>query len=181
VARSYYPSSLEPDGQHVFSIDGREVMVPKTHAVFAPWIGPSLQRTFNRKPIVQFDGRPMFAELAIRQLAEDAGWHARWVRPHGARASYHDLWIDTPGVQPKACIDDEPTRETLERIAARNNGLFTGCWDVFAWKGDQRLFMEAKHAAKDHLQKSQNGWLKAALDEGLDVDDFVVVEWSFLP
>jgi hypothetical protein len=49
---------------------------------------------------------------------------------------------------------------------------------VFAWRGTKILFAEAKKQRKDFLRGSQHGWLEAALDEGVPLSSFLIVEWA---
>ena len=69
----------------------------------------------------------------------------------------------------------------FDRIARRKQGR-GGRWDVFAWRRDEFLFVEAK-GPKDRIQASQRAWLDAALrmDEPLLLSSFVLVEWDFEP
>jgi hypothetical protein len=45
-------------------------------------------------------------------------------------------------------------------------------------RGTEILFAEAKKQRKDSLQRSQGGWLEAALDEGVPPSSFLIVEWD---
>jgi hypothetical protein len=65
--------------------------------------------------------------------------------------------------------------ESIRRKVGRQGG----CWDLFLWRGDAVLFLEAKRRKKDRIQSSQAAWLEAALAEGLCASDFAVVEWDF--
>ena len=58
---------------------------------------------------------------------------------------------------------------------------FAGCWDVFAWRNGTYLFAEAKHSKKDKIRETQLRWYAAALECGLSEQNFLLVEWSFMP
>jgi hypothetical protein len=49
---------------------------------------------------------------------------------------------------------------------------------VFAWRDKEILFVEAKKQGRDSLQESQHGWLEAALEEGVPLSSFLIVEWD---
>jgi len=136
-----YPAMFEPKEKLVVSL-----RLPMVRLTFQACEGAFLQHSFGNKPLVKHDGEPMFAELAIRSIMEQAGWESRWVCTFGSE---------------------------------RNHNVYSGCWDVLAWKGDRTLFIEAKHAKKDHIRATQLEWRWAALRAGLKSDDFVVAQWEF--
>ena len=47
------------------------------------------------------------------------------------------------------------------------------------WKGEQLLFLESKLHRKDHIQVTQLRWLMTALELGLSLENFVLVEWQY--
>jgi hypothetical protein len=56
-----------------------------------------------------------------------------------------------------------------------------GCWDVFAWKGagpDEVAFAESKRRGSDKLRSTQLQWLQTALEAGIPLEYFLIVEWS---
>jgi hypothetical protein len=160
-----------------------KVRLPMVSLIFKRWDGLQLKHGFGNKPLVNHDGEAMFAELAIRSMAEAVeGWSARWVCTYGSKAQgprYLTSWCDKPlGDQKEVPLDAERA-VLLAKIAKQNHDSYSGCWDVLAWKGDRTLFIEAKHAKKDHIRATQLEWRWAALRAGLKSDDFVVAQWEF--
>ena len=51
-------------------------------------------------------------------------------------------------------------------------------FDIFTWKADTVLFAESEWRGHNRIRKSQLRWHSAALDLGLSIDAFLVVEWS---
>lgn len=139
---------------------------------------------FGNKDLVLVDGRPQFAEVAILRLFEADGWHGRWVETYPYRKNPR-FWREWSGAGPMAQrhvpIATPWVDAWLREIAAANGGPFSGCWDVAAWKGDRLVFAESKKRRKDRLRGTQLRWLEAALRCGLQVEDFLVVEWSIAP
>ena len=124
----------------------------------------------------------MFVELAIRSMAEAAGWESRWVCTFGSNAKrprYLESWSDAPLRDQRHVPLDTEREVLLARIAEQNHNVYSGCWDVLAWKGKRTLFIEAKHNKVDHIQVTQLQWRWAALRAGLKADDFVVAQWEF--
>lgn len=63
----------------------------------------------------------------------------------------------------------------IDRRAASVTG--GGAWDVWAWRGDEYLFLESKqHKSTDTLRPGQLAWLEAAIDEG--VTRYAIVEYD---
>ncbi len=149
---------------------------------FNSWSGPEVERTWNKSPLVEYAGRGPFAELALLGLLEKEGWEGVWVyRANKFTATWHPVHGPVPQQ-----IPEEP-RNLYERISVRCKALCErfsvrggsgGCWDVLAWRGKEILFAEAKKQRKDFLQGSQHGWLEAALEEGVPLSSFLIVEWD---
>ena len=134
---------------------------------FQPWEGP-LPTSSWRKPIVGPPERPL-AELRVVTELEAQGWAAAWVFRPG---KFLSSW------EPR-CLASLPT-EALELHSRIGNraGKAAGCWDVFGWRSGRPLFAELKRAgSSDRIRPTQLRWLEAALEEGLSVSDFVIVEW----
>jgi len=118
------------------------------------------------KPALAFEGTTTWAEFVIVRLLERAGWDARWVRN----------W--TGGRQ--FCVDVDLQRalpagpaEAFAAVHERAPQLRgAGTWDVFAWSGEDYLFVESKQRGSDRLNANQVAWLEAALDEGFSAEQF---------
>jgi len=70
-------------------------------------------------------------------------------------------------------VQEQLLQRIYERAVAAN-----GCWDVFSWRGGEHLFAEFKGHGHDRIPDSQRRWLQAALECGLPLTSFLIVEWS---
>lgn len=165
-----------------FVLKDREIQIPKCKTSFNLWQGNPITNTFGGKPLIDVNGKPMFAELAIMHLFLEDGWDARWLESYG-RGQRNIVclaeWADLPYSQQTEClIENETIMNTLRGIAELNGGNFNGCWDVLAWKGDRIIFAESKRLKRDKIRDTQTRWLDAALRYGLKPENFLVVEWE---
>lgn len=102
---------------------------------------------------------------------ERDGWNGVWVKNWGGRS----FWSD---VQKETKLSSEAD-DLFRRIEKRVGGRGGGCWDVFAWRGDEYLFIESKqHKSSDHIRLTQKHWIESALDEGAPLSSFAIVEWD---
>lgn len=180
-----YPSLLRPNATEALTSNGRVISVPKVELRFRRWEGTPLTNTFGNKPLIDFGGQPVFAELCIYELMRLSGWQARWVETYAAGAmkpNHFTQWVDAgPGLagQQHEPITDPTMLSLLHRIAQANGNTYAGCWDVVAWQGETILFAELKSSKKDRIRPTQPRWLKAGLQEGLQPANFLLVEWDF--
>ncbi len=181
-----YPSLLRPTATETLTVAGQVLTVPKTQLQLRPWQGPQIVDAFGKKPLIDFAGRAVFAELCIYELFRLSGWDARWVEPYGAPATQPKFfieWLDVPRKQqqhhPLTMVDEEIAKR-LDAIAAQNKGSFAGCWDVMGWYENTVLFAESKRLKKDRVQSTQLAWLEASLKAGLRPENFLFVEWDFI-
>ncbi len=146
-------------------------------------MGQPLQHTFGNKPLVDFAGRPVFAELCLYELFRLSGWDARWVETYGAPATGPYLftgWLDAPLKQQQYQPHTAAwVAELLASIAVHNNGRYGGCWDVVGWHGETVVFAELKRFRKDRVQATQLAWSEAGLKAGLQPEIFLFVGWDF--
>jgi len=131
-----------------------------------------VQDTHGGKPIVDFNGTLAFAELALLRICQRAGWQGVWVDTF-RRKFRRDYWDGENNVALPS-----PQQDLLTHIYQHAN-LRSGCWDVFCWKADQLLFIEAKRQRRDKIRPSQVVWLSAALQCDIPLDSFLIVEWTF--
>jgi hypothetical protein len=148
--------------------------------------------SFGGKPAVEFEGRPMFAELAIALMAIRGGWAARWVEVYylDKKQPYYMLdWNDTRPFSQKSVLPDSSRLQLMASIDAkcasdalaerRRRNPYSGAWDVLAWNADRILFIESKHAGKDRILGNQVRWYSGAIKAGLRPENFLVVQWRF--
>jgi hypothetical protein len=165
-----------------FSINGQKVEIPKCILLFNKWTGEPVKETFGGKPIVSFDDKPMFAEIAIMTSFHNDGWDARWVETYGRRNKEPiclSEWKDDKYKnQIHTPIEDNEIAKLLADIAKINSNSYSGCWDVMAWKGHSVIFAETKRTKKDSIRVSQKNWLAAGLKYGLRPNHYLVVQWE---
>ena len=163
------PSALLPTSVEVFSLSkGNEIRVPKATPSFIRWHGDPIPNDRGKKPVLDWGGEPLFAELVILRLLQTKGWEGVWVDTYG-KARRRSLYDNV--------LLPEQAESLLKRIRIRA-GIDGGCFDVFVWKEDEIMFAESKRAGRDRFRASQLRWLDGALQSGLQVRSFLVVEWS---
>jgi hypothetical protein len=170
-------------------------MVQDVHAVFMrfpQWTGSPFMDDFGKKStaLVNVEGEHLFAELAVLRLLEKEGWKGRWVNTYSGRGEvwkYLTEWRDVPRSEQKTRpIEESEPRQLLAKVAALNKpARYAGCWDTFAWRGDDYVFLECKRTVptnKELVKKEQEDWLRSALylgDRRLSVDSFCFVQWDY--
>ena len=183
INQNTFPSTLIPDSFETHIIDGIEINIPIVHLEFKKWDGEPIANTFGGKGLIDYKGKPMFAELAIQCTALEAGWNARWVETYAMKNKvpyYFTEWSDGGlTTQLQEPITDKAQIDILELIAENNNKSYSGCWDVLVWNGRRTIFIEAKRIKKDRFRMTQDRWLSAALHAGLPSEDFMIVWWDF--
>lgn len=169
-----YPEILTPNNKEIILLpSGRQIEIPKTTPFFSLWTGEPIKDRYGNKPLLNFNGQPVFAELAILGVLQNDGWQGAWVDTYRRkyRTSCNPLnEIALPSRQ----------LELLNRLYQRA-GLRSGCWDVFCWKDDAYLFAESKWHKRDSIRDNQKQWLQSALAYGLPITSFLIVEWSVSP
>lgn len=124
----------------------------------------------------------MFAELAIHSLFRSDGWSCRWVETYAARKSqpyFFSGWDDRKlNEQTTDQLPQNHDWTVLDRIKEHREGI-SGFWDIMAWKRQCIVFAEAKNSGKDKIRGTQSAWLEAALEAGVDSDNFLIVEWKY--
>jgi hypothetical protein len=165
-----YPEQLMPETlENLHLPSGLDVQIPKTAPVFRLWSGEFTGDTYGNKPLLDIDGTPIFAELAILSLFQKDGWNGVWVDTF--RKKYRTSWGEAGVVR---LSGDE--LQLLKAIHQRA-GSASGCFDVFCWKENLVVFAESKRKSKDEIRQTQLAWLEAAMQTGLDASAFLIVEW----
>jgi hypothetical protein len=147
------------------------VDLPKTNPTFRRWSAPPPGDTFGGKTFLDFEGRPAFAELAILWSFIATGWNGVWVDSFGHR-HLRGFW-PVPGSEEIPIGQQQLLRE----ITSGTHGSGQS-WDVFCWSEARVVFAEAKMKGRDTIRATQTAFLAAALDLGLSISSFLIVEWS---
>jgi hypothetical protein len=130
---------------------------------------PASFASVPNKAALNFEGHPAWAEIVLVRLLERGGWGAAWVKNWGGLAFWRDVNdpIELPQM-PSALLQKVETM----------TGVRGGCWDVFAWRGDDVLFIESKQHRRDRLRPTQKIWLETAIGCDVPLSAFAVVEWD---
>ena len=164
--------SMYASGDEPFVLSSGEIaLVQKFRLSFREWAGKPIENTYGGKAVIDFEGEPVFAELAVLRMFEAEGWQGVWVDSFGRkyRTGIHGNALPVHLPESKEII--------IENLKVKT-GASGGCWDVFAWRGDQIRFVELKRIDKDKIRSTQIAWLEAAIDEGFPLSCFTVVEWD---
>jgi hypothetical protein len=173
-----------PSGRMIGDVAGVYLRLPR-------WEGAPFADDFGKKAagMVELDGEHLFAEIAVLRLLEREGWSGRWVNTYSAKGEvwkYLTRWDDVPRAdQRNRVIEEEDPRVVLAGVARRANKRYAGCWDVYAWRGDDFAFLQTKRGAptaKAELGAAQAEWLHTALlfgDPRVTLASFAVVHWDY--
>ena len=156
----------------IFSLSsGEQIPIQKYFLAFKKWKGVTIADTYNNKAVIDFDGEPVFAELAILRLFQKYGWDGVWVD------SYRKVYRTGLPKQVEPVVLPAERATIIDSIQGRIGGKWGGCWDVFLWKEDNVLFVESKRNKKDKIQGTQRKWLEAAIDLGY-APNLLLIEWD---
>jgi hypothetical protein len=166
--------------------------VPALFLRFPRWTGPQFVDDFGKQSagMVELDGEHLFAELAVLRLLEKEGWSGRWVNTYSGRGEvwkflteWRDVLRDEQKNRP---IEEAEPRQLLARIAGLNGrARYRGCWDTFAWRGQDFVFLQCKRTApkaNDTVKAEQESWLRSALylgDRRISLRSFCFVQWDY--
>lgn len=177
----------------ITTITGRRIDdVPAVFVRFPRWSGEPFLDDFGKKSaaMVELDGEHLFAELAVLRLLEKQGWSGRWVNTYSARGEvwkYLTEWRDVPRAEQRnRPIEEAEPRQLLAKVAGLNKPKrYAGCWDVFAWRGSDFLFLQVKRTtptARGEVSREQEEWLRSALylgDPRISLRSFCFVQWDY--
>lgn len=161
------------DGEMFSLSSGADISIKKYFLHFDQWKGAPIPNTYNGKAVIDWNGEPVFAELAVLRLFQSHGWEGVWVDSY--RRKYRN---GLPDVAEPIELPEQQ-KQLIESIRTKT-GRHGGCWDVLVWKDDQLLFVELKRSKKDRVQESQISWLEQSLLEGLETENFAFIEWVVL-
>ena len=82
VARQV-PDELHSSGStQVELISAKAIQLPCCRPIFERWTLP-VSFDFGNKPVLNYQGRSIFAELLVLRLLETHGWEGVWVSSYG--------------------------------------------------------------------------------------------------
>ncbi len=165
------PLKLTPvDPSKLVLPSGKQVKILSACISFRPWRGVPVPDSYGGKAVVTVDGRPLFAELAILAILKRQGWDGVWGDSY--RRKFRTAM---PGIGDPVSLGADQQR-IWERLC-RKSTPFSGCWDIFAWRGRALRFIELKRKGRDRIRQSQLKWLEAALSVGIALRVFQLAEW----
>jgi len=139
------PPELQPtEAMQITLPRDRAVQLPVCHPIFSPWTGTPLDFDFGGKPALKYDQEICFAELAILRILLKHDWNGVWVSAFGGH--FLNAMPKNWSLREQHVSIPEEKEAILKRIR-RTSGT-KACFDVFAWKGSDLLFCEAKHLEK---------------------------------
>jgi len=146
--------------------------IPIKYLQFKKWSGSPIKDDYNGKTVIDFDGEPLFAELAVLRMYQKDDWAGVWVDCY--RKKYR---VELPEKSKLGVTLPKRQENLINRIKELNGGL-SGCWDLFLWKGNKVKFIELKRSKKDQIRPSQKKWFKASIKAGVPNSIFLLVEWG---
>lgn len=169
------PPFGDPTGHESFLLpEGEAVGVP----VYRPHFDAATERIrfdndlYDIKPQLVLEGEVLLAELLIVRQLERSGWEAVWIDNFKNKH-----WRELP-VHGAPTLLPEHLEAMLRRITERN-GRRAGAFDVLAWKGPTIAFLESK-GPDDSISAAQRSWFVAAVDAGVPLGAFGIVEWDYV-
>jgi hypothetical protein len=125
----------------------KSVAIPRCGYMFSPWRGTPILDTYGRKAVLDWNGKPVFAELAILGVLERAGWDGVWVDTY--RRKFRR------SMPPECCKLPSHAQELYVHICRANGGKASGCFDVFAWKDRDYLFVESNESPRTRFRRPE--------------------------
>ena len=119
----------------------------------------------NKVPYV-LDGAPLYPELVVVRLLELAGWNAAWRKTWNGEAYWRD--VREPVELPDHLVS------ALEQISLHAG--HPGHWEIVAWRGRQLRLLSSRPSGGQLVSAYQAEWLSIALQVGLPIGCFAVVE-----
>ena len=169
------PGDLRTEAFETFALpSGRAAEIQVARPVFAIWNGPPVD-TYGGKRILNYRSEAVYAELAELRLLQNAGWDGFWADSY--RKRYRRAIAPS-----SAAHSDLSKQAVMESLPGKRHPnafkKFGGAWDVVAWRGDSIIFCECKLTQKDKIRETQLRWLEERLNEGADLDQFRIIEWT---
>ncbi|REJ81019.1 MAG: hypothetical protein DWQ44_05345 [Bacteroidetes bacterium] len=147
-------------------------IIPKLTHKFLEWKGELKPHSYGGKPIVDYNGTPLFAEIAILQDYLHQGYDGFWIDSFSKKLRKHSLVDEKSNYKLSNLLI-----EKLNKF--KSNGIYGGTWDLIIWNESEILFIELKRKNKDRIQNSQIEFMKAAIAHDFTTENFRILEWEF--
>jgi hypothetical protein len=156
----------------IFSLSsGEQISIQKYFLHFNEWKGIPIPNTYGNKAIIDFEGKPLSAELAVLKLFNKNGWQGVWVDSYRRK-----FRVGLPDIVDPIDLPDDK-KDIIKKLRTATSKI-GGCWDLFLWKDNQIFFIELKRSKKDAIQGSQKLWLEKSLEISLTPTNFALIEWK---
>ena len=156
---------------------GTPVELPLFKTTLDRWNEPLQKDFFNwgGKPIINCNGVPLFAELALLKQFLASGFEGVWVETFGGP----NFLTAMPGawqVRPWSITIPEDKHDLLRSIwrTARSQA----CFDLYLWRGPDILFCETKRKGES-LTRDQPKFVEGALQSGFKEEQLIVLQWTW--
>ena len=172
------PHTLIPDGETTIILSSGEIIkLPICHPKFSLWKKSVANFDYGGKPLIDYEGEPIFAELAILRILLANGWDGVWVETYGG-THYLRTMPDGWKLGAKHVSIPNDKEKILQKIwkTARTSA----CFDVFVWKKDEFLFCEAKNKGKDKLTSGQIKFIEGVISCGVPIESLLIAEWEMM-
>jgi hypothetical protein len=158
--------------EHFVLRSGDVVDIAKATPRFFPWRGEPPPSTYGGKAVVDHEGRPSFAELAILWALRSEGWDGAWITHGGGGEIYRENLMH---FAPRAHLPPSLAAQ-LARIRDLH-GKSGGTWDVCCCRDGKFLFVESKRRRRDSIKPDQIAWLEAGLTAGIPIESYLERFW----
>ncbi|MFZ1072895.1 MAG: VRR-NUC domain-containing protein [Verrucomicrobiia bacterium] len=165
-------------GKYPITFQGKKIGIETWTIHFPKWSGAGLSKsvpgTYRNKSLVNFNGEPLFGELAVLRWLQNDGWDGVWVDTFHSSSKEKLFWKGLPDRTDPSALPLK-AKMLYEKIMS-NHPKDGGFFDVFAWRGRKFLFVEYKSKG-DRLNNNQRLWMGSAIRSGVSPTSLVLVEY----
>ena len=151
------------------NINGRVIM--KTFQKLQIWTGIEIMDSYGNKPVLDYNGNPLFAELLALRIFKEKGFNGVW-----ADTFSRTFRTELPEKKEPKIILPNFVQSELNKI--NPDGKLNGTWDLILWKNKELRFVELKRKGKDKIRPTQIDFLERALKTGIPIENFEIYEWT---
>ncbi len=135
------------------------------------WTGVEIEDTYGNKPVLDYKGTPLFAELFALKMFKEKGFNGVWADTY--RQTFRTELPEKK--EPKITLPDF-VKNQLDQINPDNT--LSGTWDLILWKDNEIKFVELKRKGKDKIRQTQIDFLDRATKYGIPIENFEIFEWT---
>lgn len=147
-----------------------DLQIKKSFQKLPRWTGDTIVDTYGNKPILDFNGNPLFAELFALRTFKTKGYDGVWADTY--RRTFR---TELPEKHEDKISLPDFVQQKLKQI--NPDGKLSGTWDLILWKDNELKFVELKRLGKDYIRQTQIDFLDRALKNGVPVESFEIFEW----